>query len=81
MSGFIYPQEMWDKRFSIPEYFFGEAPNAFWASRAHRLRSGKALALALALVLADGDCRNSVWLARQGWMVDAFDFQFATSHD
>lgn len=73
-SGFIDPKEMWDKRFSIPEYFFGEAPNAFWASQAHRLRSGKTL------VLADGDGRNSVWLARQGWMVDAFDFQFARSH-
>ncbi len=58
MSGFNYPQEMWDERFSTPE-LFGEEPNAFLASQAHRFPSGKALALAL----ADGEGRNSVWLA------------------
>ena len=57
MSGFNYPQEMWDKRFSTPEYLFGEEPNAFLASQAHRFPSGKALAL------ADGEGRNSAWLA------------------
>lgn len=68
MSGFTYAQEMWDKRFSTPEYLFGEEPNAFLASHAHRFPSGNAMAL------ADGEGRNSVWLARQGLIVDAFDF-------
>jgi 2-polyprenyl-3-methyl-5-hydroxy-6-metoxy-1,4-benzoquinol methylase len=68
MSGFTYPQEMWDKRFATPEYLFGEEPNAFLASQAHRFRPGHALAI------ADGEGRNSVWLARQGLIVDAFDF-------
>jgi SAM-dependent methyltransferase len=68
MDGFAFPQTMWDKRFSTPDYVFGEAPNAFLASQAHLLGSGKALAV------ADGEGRNSVWLAQQGLSVDAFDF-------
>jgi SAM-dependent methyltransferase len=68
MTEFAYPQEMWDKRFSTPNYVFGEEPNAFLVSQAARLGSGHALAL------ADGEGRNSVWLARQGFTVDAFDF-------
>lgn len=68
MSGFAYPQEMWDKRFSTPNYVFGEEPNAFLVSQAARLGKGHALAL------ADGEGRNSVWMAQQGFAVDAFDF-------
>ena len=68
MTGFAYPQEMWDKRFATPEYVFGEAPNAFLVSQAALLGKGQALAL------ADGEGRNSVWLAQQGFSVDAFDF-------
>ena len=68
MTGFAYPQEMWDKRFSTPNYVFGEEPNAFLVSQAARLGKGHALAL------ADGEGRNSVWLAQQGFSVDAFDF-------
>ena len=68
MSGFAYPQEMWNKRFSTPDYVFGEEPNAFLVSQAARLGQGHALAL------ADGEGRNSVWLAQQGFTVDAFDF-------
>ena len=68
MTGFSNPQAMWDKRFSTPDYVFGEEPNAFLVSQAARLGMGHALAL------ADGEGRNSVWLAQQGFTVDAFDF-------
>jgi SAM-dependent methyltransferase len=68
MTGFSNPQAMWDKRFSTPDYVFGEEPNAFLASQAHLLGKGHALAV------ADGEGRNSVWLAQQGLSVDAFDF-------
>ena len=68
MTGFSNPQAMWDKRFSTPDYVFGEEPNAFLVSQAARLGKGHALAL------ADGEGRNSVWLAQQGFTVDAFDF-------
>jgi 2-polyprenyl-3-methyl-5-hydroxy-6-metoxy-1,4-benzoquinol methylase len=68
MTGLSYPQAMWDKRFSTPDYVFGEEPNAFLASQSACLGKGHALAL------ADGEGRNSVWLAQQGFSVDAFDF-------
>jgi 2-polyprenyl-3-methyl-5-hydroxy-6-metoxy-1,4-benzoquinol methylase len=68
MTGFNNPQAHWDKRFSTPDYVFGEEPNAFLVSQAALLGKGQALAI------ADGEGRNSVWLARQGLSVDAFDF-------
>lgn len=68
MTAMTNPQATWDKRFSTPEYIFGEEPNAFLVAQAARCEGGHALAL------ADGEGRNSVWLARQGFTVDAFDF-------
>ena len=68
MTAMTNPQATWNKRFSTPEYIFGEEPNAFLVAQAARCGQGHALAL------ADGEGRNSVWLARQGWTVDAFDF-------
>jgi 2-polyprenyl-3-methyl-5-hydroxy-6-metoxy-1,4-benzoquinol methylase len=38
------------------------------ADKTPRLHKGKALSI------ADGEGRNSVWLASQGFVVDAFDF-------
>jgi SAM-dependent methyltransferase len=66
--GFAYPQEMWDQRFATQSYVYGEAPNAFLAAQSQRLGSGRALSV------ADGEGRNSVWLAQHGFTVDAFDF-------
>ena len=65
-----FPQqtERWNQRFSGDDYHFGTEPNAFLASQAHRLRAGMS-----ALCVADGEGRNSVWLARQGLRVTAFD--------
>jgi 2-polyprenyl-3-methyl-5-hydroxy-6-metoxy-1,4-benzoquinol methylase len=68
MSRFTNPQAVWDKRFSTPDYVFGEEPNAFLVSQAALIEKGQALAV------ADGEGRNSVWLAQQGLSVDAFDF-------
>ena len=59
----------WNRRFSAEDYVFGTAPNAFLASQKHRLAPGMS-----ALSVADGEGRNSVWLARQGLRVTAFDF-------
>lgn len=58
----------WNERFSAPEYIFGTAPNAFLASKAGLLKPGQR-----ALCVADGEGRNSVWLAEQGLEVTAFD--------
>lgn len=68
MTSFNDPQAMWNTRFSRPDYLFGEEPNVFLIEQALRLSKGRALAL------ADGEGRNSVWLAKQGLEVDAFDF-------
>lgn len=61
--------QRWNERFSAPDYIFGTAPNAFLASNAARLKRGQR-----ALCVADGEGRNSVWLAEQGLEVTAFDF-------
>jgi SAM-dependent methyltransferase len=59
----------WEARFSVGEYLFGERPNAYLASKAALLGKGSR-----ALSIADGEGRNSVWMAEQGLRVDAFDF-------
>lgn len=58
----------WDQRFSAPGYLFGTAPNAYLQAQQGHFRAGMR-----ALAVADGEGRNSVWLARQGLLVDAFD--------
>lgn len=67
-SAFSDPRATWDNRFSQPGFLFGKAPNAYLKSRAHLLERGRR-----ALAVADGEGRNSVWLAGQGLAVDAFD--------
>ena len=59
----------WEQRFSVGEYLFGERPNAYLASKVDLLARG-----ARVLSIADGEGRNSVWLAERGLRVDAFDF-------
>lgn len=59
---------MWNQRYQGEELLFGEAPNEYLRAQQARLpRGGRALCV------ADGEGRNSVWLARQGLRVDAFD--------
>lgn len=58
----------WDKRFAQAGYLFGTDPNAYLQAQA-----GHYPARGSALCVADGEGRNSVWLARQGLTVDAFD--------
>ncbi|MBK9704112.1 MAG: class I SAM-dependent methyltransferase [Betaproteobacteria bacterium] len=68
MSGFDNPRETWDARFAGADYHFGTAPNAFVAAAEHRLPRGASV-----LSVADGEGRNSVWLAKRGHAVTAFD--------
>lgn len=58
----------WDERFRAPGFAFGTEPNAYLARQRHLLAPGMR-----ALAVADGEGRNSVWLARQGLAVTAFD--------
>ncbi|MGH7057249.1 MAG: SAM-dependent methyltransferase [Acetobacteraceae bacterium] len=59
----------WNARFGAAEYVFGTEPNAFLAGERGRLKAGWT-----ALVLADGEGRNGVWLARQRLDVTTVDF-------
>ena len=61
--------QRWNGRFAAPGFVFGTAPNAFLAAQAPRFKPGLS-----ALCVADGEGRNSVWLAKQGLRVTAFDF-------
>ncbi|MHB8493186.1 MAG: SAM-dependent methyltransferase [Casimicrobiaceae bacterium] len=69
MAGFDNPRETWNQRYTSPGYLFGEEPNAFLRKQARWLQPGSRV-----LCVADGEGRNSVWLAEQGFEVIAFDF-------
>lgn len=58
----------WDARFATPDYVFGTEPNHWLAEHASQWRAGDHV-----LCVADGEGRNSVWLAQKGLRVDAFD--------
>lgn len=60
----------WNTRYQDAgdEYLFGTEPNRFLAHRAALLRDGHT-----ALSVADGEGRNSVWLAEQGLQVTAVE--------
>jgi cyclopropane fatty-acyl-phospholipid synthase-like methyltransferase len=67
-KGFANPRETWDTRFSTADYIFGTEPNAWLAQHANLLQPGMRV-----LAVADGEGRNSVWMAKRGLQVDAFD--------
>jgi 2-polyprenyl-3-methyl-5-hydroxy-6-metoxy-1,4-benzoquinol methylase len=78
------PAAVWDARYAGNEYLFGTAPNEFLRQQAGMWASGSRI-----LCVADGEGRNSVWLAQQGMQVEAFDIsavgvekarQLASSH-
>lgn len=51
----------WNLRYAGEDYFYGEEPNQFLTDQRHRLHAGMS-----ALVPADGEGRNGVWLATLG---------------
>lgn len=58
----------WNRRFEVDGYIFGTEPNAYLRQHAPLWRPGSSV-----LCVADGEGRNSVWLASQGMIVEAFD--------
>jgi SAM-dependent methyltransferase len=65
---FSDPAATWNRRFETAAYIFGLEPNEYLRAHVDRLAPGGRV-----LCVADGEGRNSVWLARQGMQVDAFD--------
>lgn len=58
----------WNERYRSEDYVYGEAPNAFLASKLAGLKPGKIL------FPAEGEGRNAVFAAKSGWEVQAFDW-------
>jgi SAM-dependent methyltransferase len=58
---------MWDQRYGSEEYAYGTEPNEFLVAMAPRLPIGRVLCL------GEGEGRNAVWLAGQGYDVTAVD--------
>jgi hypothetical protein len=65
-------KDMWEERYAADEYAYGEEPNAFFKACLDRLPAPGRL-----LLPGEGEGRNAVYAARQGWKVDAFDFSAA----
>ena len=57
----------WDERYSSEDFFYGTKPNDFLVEATTPLPRGRALCL------AEGEGRNSIWLAEQGFDVYSVD--------
>jgi SAM-dependent methyltransferase len=63
------PQDFWNERYKEKEYIYGLNPNDFLVQNIKHLKpAGKVLCL------AEGEGRNSVYLAKLGFEVEAVDF-------
>jgi len=58
---------MWDERYRAEAYAYGKTPNKFLEEHYTVIPKGKVLSL------AEGEGRNAVFLARQGYAVSAVD--------
>lgn len=67
-TAFTDAAETWNRRYAGEEFLFGTEPNTWLREHAGALAPGGHV-----LCVADGEGRNSVWLARRGHRVDAFD--------
>ena len=59
---------MWDERYSAEDFAYGTKPNDFLRSEYLRIPKGSRI-----LCLAEGEGRNAVFLAKQGYSVTAVD--------
>jgi 2-polyprenyl-3-methyl-5-hydroxy-6-metoxy-1,4-benzoquinol methylase len=62
------PAGTWNRRFSESGYLFGTEPNGWLREHVQVWQAGQRV-----LCVADGEGRNSVFLAERGLIVDAFD--------
>jgi SAM-dependent methyltransferase len=60
-------KQMWDERYSTEEYSYGKKPNQFLEANVGYIPKGEVLSL------AEGEGRNAVFLAKQGYSVTAVD--------
>lgn len=62
-----HPREFWNERFGHDYYVYGTEPNRWFADQLAKLHPGRLL------LPAEGEGRNAVHAARQGWEVTAID--------
>lgn len=61
--------QFWNERFDKEEFIFGKEPNEYLVQKTTQyLKPNNSV-----LCIADGEGRNSVWLAKQGMRVTGFD--------
>lgn len=58
----------WDERYAHEAFFYGAEPNDFLVQQCHRIPAGGSV-----LCLAEGEGRNAVYLAQQGFTVTGVD--------
>ena len=61
-------KDVWNSRYSEPEFIYGTEPNNYLKDFIEHSVKGNIL------LPADGEGRNSVFAAKKGWQVDAFDY-------
>jgi 2-polyprenyl-3-methyl-5-hydroxy-6-metoxy-1,4-benzoquinol methylase len=61
-------RNFWDERYDQEEMIYGAEPNKFFKEHLGNLKPGKLL------LPAEGEGRNAVYAAQQGWEVLAFDY-------
>lgn len=61
-------KDFWNERYAETEFVYGTEPNRFFKEQIDKLKPGKIL------LPADGEGRNSVYSAHQGWDVTAVDY-------
>lgn len=62
-------KNFWESRYANDDFAYGKMPNDFLAEQAHKIRPNSKI-----LCLADGEGRNSVYLAKLGHQVTSVDF-------
>lgn len=60
-------QEFWNERYQQEEYVYGKDPNEFLKAKLKGLTYGRIL------LPAEGEGRNAIYAAKEGWQVSAFD--------
>ncbi len=63
----LFMKDFWNNRYAEQEYAYGEAPNKFFAEQLLLLKPGTII------LPCEGEGRNGVYAAANGWEVNAFD--------
>lgn len=60
-------KEQWNERYAASEFIYGINPNNWFAEKLSSIKPGRLL------LPAEGEGRNAVYAAKEGWEVHAFD--------